>query len=46
MKLITYYQELLVLVDMEDHDNKLINNLLNYKQERTKLQEEGDIIAS
>lgn len=31
MKLITYYQELLVLVDMEDMDNKLISNLLNCK---------------
>ena len=45
MKLITYYQELIVLIDMEEQDNKLINNLLSCKQERTKLQEEGDKIT-
>jgi hypothetical protein len=30
---------------MQDYDDKLISNLLACKQERTRLQEEGDKIA-
>lgn len=34
MKLVTFYQELLILEDMEEYDNKLIKELLDFKKEK------------
>lgn len=39
MKLVTRYQELLILMDMEDHDNKLISNLQNNRKDKDELDE-------
>ena len=37
MKLVTFYQELIILEDMEDYDTKLINELLDFKREKLNL---------
>ena len=39
MKLVTFYQELIILVDMEEYDEKLINDLLNLKRDKGELEE-------
>ncbi len=43
---VTFYQELLVLVDMEDQDNLLISNLLNCKKEKQDLKEQSDKVVA
>ena len=40
MKLVTYYQELLVLIDMEEKDNSLIEQLLELRKEKQNLEEQ------
>lgn len=39
MKLVTFYQELIILEDMEEYDNKLIKELLDCKKEKMNLDE-------
>lgn len=34
MKLVTFYQELIILDEMEDYDNKLIKEVLDFKKEK------------
>ncbi|KRX11116.1 WD40-repeat-containing domain [Pseudocohnilembus persalinus] len=41
MHLVTAYQELILLVDMEDHDNFLLENVHQYRKEAQGLTEEG-----
>lgn len=45
MKLVTYYQELILLLDMEDHDNYLIQNLRKCKDEKQALKNDSDKIV-
>lgn len=44
MKLITFHQELLVLEDMEEHDNKLITDLVECKKEKMNLEDQSNKI--
>lgn len=45
MNLVTYYQELILLVDMEEYDNYLIKNLLDCKNDKQELKNESDKIV-
>lgn len=45
MKYITYYQELLILADMEEQDEKYIKDLLNHKREKADLEEQSGKIV-
>ncbi|CAD8122108.1 unnamed protein product [Paramecium sonneborni] len=44
MKLVTYYQELIILEDMEDFDNKLIKEVLDFKKEKQNLEQQVEKI--
>lgn len=46
MKLLTQYQELMVLGDMEEQDNKLIQNLVKCKKQKEQLKRESDEIQA
>ena len=39
MKLVTFFQELIILEDMEDFDNKLIKEVLDFKKEKQNLEQ-------
>ena len=45
MKHVTYYQELLILADMEEQDDKYIKDLLNHKREKADLEEQSGKIV-
>ena len=45
MKLVTFYQELIILEDMEEYDNKLIKELLDCKKEKMSLDEQSQKIV-
>jgi len=45
MKLITSFQELIILNDMEDHDNMLINQLLEARKEKNHYEAQNTEIA-
>ncbi|EAS07768.2 WD repeat protein (macronuclear) [Tetrahymena thermophila SB210] len=45
MKFVTYYQELLILADMEEQDEKYIKDLLNHKREKADLEEQSSKIV-
>lgn len=45
MKLVTFYQELIILQDMEEFDNKLIKDLLDCKKEKMNLDEQSSKIS-
>lgn len=40
MKLVTFYQELLILEDMEEKDNTLIEDLIKLRKEKQSLEEQ------
>lgn len=44
MKLVTFYQELIILEDMEEYDTKLINELLDFKREKLNLDQQSENI--
>ena len=46
MKLVTFYQELIILDDMEEDDNKLLTELLNFKNEKNNLDKTSENIMN
>lgn len=46
MKQVTYYQELLILADMEEQDDKYIKDLLSFKKEKSDLEEQSGKMLS
>lgn len=46
MKVVTYYQELIILIDMEDYDNKLIQDLVNCRNQKKELEDQSNSIVA
>ena len=46
MKLITYYQELLILNEMEAHDRELIEELFKYRKETENFEDQRNAIEA
>lgn len=45
MKLVTFHQELIILEEMEDYDNKLIKELLDFKRDKFNLDQQSEKVV-
>lgn len=45
MKLVTFHQELIILEEMEDFDNKLIKELLDFKRDKFNLDQQSEKVV-